>query len=127
MEELKVAHITSYILPGSCLLVGAMTSSLFDSFSPTDLPVGAEPGAVPHGPVPLPLLPLQSAGRGAAQPQEAAGLRLPAHQAGHGTPGHLLRLLLPRAGEYRPSTPPHPLSPSSGHWFSLAAGLLCAP
>lgn len=66
---------------------------------PADLLVGAEPGAVPHGPVPLPLLPGQPAGRRAAQSQAPAGLRLAPDQAGHGPPGHLLRLVLPRAGK----------------------------
>lgn len=65
-----------------------------------DLRVGAEPGAVPDGSVPVPLLPGEPAGRGAAQPQAAAGLRQPPHQGGHGPPGHLLRVVLPRAGEW---------------------------
>lgn len=65
-----------------------------------DLRVGAEPGAVPDGSVPVPLLPGQPAGRGAAQPQAAAGLRQPPHQGGHGPPGHLLRLVLPCSGEW---------------------------
>lgn len=65
-----------------------------------DLPVGAEPGAVSHGSIPVQVLPGQSAGRRAAQPQTPPGLRFSPHQARNGPAGYILRLFLPCTGKY---------------------------
>ncbi len=76
-----------------------LTNNFFSFFS-SDFPVGAEFRAVPHGSVPLPLLPVQPAGRRASQPQTPAGFRLPSHQTGHGPTGHFFSLFLPCTGNY---------------------------
>lgn len=73
--------------------------TVFTSFPLLDLPVGAEFGAVPHGSVSLSVLPGQPTGWRTPQPQTLAGLCFTSHQAGHGSTGHLLCLLLPCTGK----------------------------
>lgn len=70
---------------------------------PLDLPLGAELGAVSHRFVPLSMLPGQSSGWWTSKSQTPAGLCFASHKAGHGTPGHLLRLFLPCAGNKSPT------------------------
>lgn len=60
--------------------------------------MGAELGAVPHRPLPLPLLSGQSTGRRTSQSQTPPGFCLSPHQSGHGSPWHLLSVFLPCTG-----------------------------
>lgn len=65
----------------------------------SDPAVGAEPGETEPGPVPAAVLSVQPAGQRAPKPQEPPRCGQPALQEHAGTPGSLLRVLLPCPGK----------------------------
>lgn len=90
----------------------------------SDPAVGAEPGKAAPGSVQAQVLLVQPAGQRAPKPQEPPGCGQPALQEHAGTPGGLLRVLLPRPGKKRPEDTFFTLrSLDLVSWISSSAGL----